>query len=63
MYNLLFSNGDFTTRSNDVETICRRVDQDDWDDDGIPNDSDLEQAGTDPAKGPFCGAFAALAPA
>ena len=41
MYKLLFSNGDFTTRSNDVETVCRRVNPDDWDDDGIPNDSDL----------------------
>ena len=41
MYKLLFSNGDFTTRSNNVETICRRVNPDDWDDDGIPNDSDL----------------------
>ena len=41
MYKLLFPNGDFTTRSNDVETVCRRVNPDDWDDDGIPNDSDL----------------------
>ena len=37
----LYPNGDFTTRSNDVETVCRRVNPDDWDDDGIPNDSDL----------------------
>ena len=40
MYNLLFSNGDFTTRSNDVETICRRVNPDDWDDDGLANEID-----------------------
>ena len=31
---LLFANGDFTTRSNDVETVCRRVNPDDWDGDG-----------------------------
>ena len=37
----LYPNGDFTTRSNDVETVCRRVNPDDWDDDGIPNDSDV----------------------
>ena len=37
----LYPNGDFTTRSNEVETVCRRVNPDDWDDDGIPNDSDL----------------------
>ena len=28
------ANGDFTTRSNDVETVCRRVNPDDWDGDG-----------------------------
>ena len=37
---VLFPNGDFVTRSNDVETVCRRVNPDDWDDDGIPNDED-----------------------
>ena len=35
-----FPNGDFTTRSNEVETVCRRVNPDDWDGDGIVNDSD-----------------------
>ena len=37
---VLCPNGDFVTRSNDVETVCRRVNPDDWDDDGIPNDED-----------------------
>ena len=36
-----FQNGDFTTRSNEVETAYRRVNPDDWDDDGIPNDEDV----------------------
>ena len=36
----LFANGDFTTRSNDVETVCRRVNPDDWDGDGLANDAD-----------------------
>ena len=38
---VLWPNGDFATTSNEVETVCRRVNPDDWDDDGIPNDSDL----------------------
>jgi hypothetical protein len=37
----LFANGDFTTRSNNVETVCRRVNPDDWDGDGIINDDDF----------------------
>ena len=37
---VLFPNGDVLTRSNEVETVCRRVNPDDWDDDGIPNDED-----------------------
>ena len=41
MYKLLFSNGDFTTRSNEVETAYRRVNPDDWDDDGLANERDL----------------------
>ena len=36
----LFPNGDFIARSNAVERIYRRVNPDDWDDDGIPNDED-----------------------
>ena len=35
-----FQNGDFTTRSNEVETAYRRVNPDDWDDDGIANERD-----------------------
>ena len=38
---VLCPNGDFVTRSNDVETVCRRVNPDDWDDDGIANERDL----------------------
>ena len=36
-----FQNGDFMTRSNEVETAYRRVHPDDWDDDGIANERDL----------------------
>ena len=36
----LFPNGDFIARSNEVERAYRRVNPDDWDDDGIPNDED-----------------------
>ena len=35
-----FQNGDFMTRSNEVETAYRRVNPDDWDGDGIANDID-----------------------
>ena len=35
-----FANGDFMTRSNDVETVCRRVNPDDWDGDGLANEKD-----------------------
>ena len=37
---VLFPDGDSITRSNDVETVCRRVNPDDWDDDGIANERD-----------------------
>ena len=37
---VLYPNGDFVTRSNEVETVCRRVNPDDWDDDGIANERD-----------------------
>jgi hypothetical protein len=40
MYKLLFSNGNFTTRSNNVETICRRVNPADFDGDGLAKDID-----------------------
>ena len=36
----LFPNGDFIARSNKVERVYRRVNPDDWDGDGIPNDED-----------------------
>ena len=36
----LAANGDFTTRSNRVETVYRRVDPDDWDGDGYRNEDD-----------------------
>ena len=32
--------GDFIARSNNVESLYRRVNPDDWDDDGVPNDED-----------------------
>lgn len=35
-------NGDFITRSNDVESVYHRVNPDDIDDDGIPNEEDSE---------------------
>ena len=37
-----FRNGDFITRSNNVESVYRRVNPDDWDDDGLPNEDDPE---------------------
>ena len=37
---VLWPSGDFLTRSNEVETVCRRVNPDDWDDDGIHNERD-----------------------
>ena len=45
----LFENGDFTTRSNDVERIYRRVEPFDWDGDGLENsvDPDPLVAGAD----------------
>ena len=36
----LYPSGDFVTRSNEVETVYRRVNPDDWDDDGIHNERD-----------------------
>jgi len=38
----LCRNGDFVARSNNVESVYRRVNPDDWDDDGIPNEEDDE---------------------
>ena len=36
----LCPSGDYIARSNLVERVYRRVNPDDWDDDGIPNDAD-----------------------
>ena len=36
----LYPSGDFVARSNLVETVYRRINPDDWDDDGYPNDVD-----------------------
>ena len=38
----LRSDGGFTVRSNDLVRVYRRVNPDDWDDDGIPNDDDIQ---------------------
>ena len=38
----LYPSGNFIARSNNVERLYRRVNPDDWDDDGIPNDEDDE---------------------
>ena len=38
----LFPNGDFIARSNEVMRVYCRVNPDDWDDDGDPNDEDPE---------------------
>ena len=38
----LMPSGDFIARSNLVERSFRRVNPDDWDEDGIPNDNDLQ---------------------
>ena len=52
-----YANGDFTTKSNEVETVCRRVNPDDWDDDGIHNERDLNPTSYD---GDFFGVANAL---
>ena len=54
-----YANGDFTTKSNEVETVCRRVNPDDWDDDGIHNERDLNPTSYD---GDFFGVANALPP-
>ena len=53
----LYGTGDFVVRSNDVETVCRRVNPDDWDDDGIHNERDLNPTSCD---GDFFGVANAL---
>ena len=54
---VLSPNGDFLTRSNDVETVCRRINPDDWDDDGIHNERDANPMAYD---GDFFGVANAL---
>ena len=56
---ILFPNGDFLTRSNDVETVCRRINPDDWDDDGVHNERDLNPTSYD---GDFFGVANGLPP-
>ena len=56
---VLCPNGDFVTRSNEVETVCRRVNPDDWDDDGIANERDANPLFCD---GDFFGVANALPP-
>ena len=56
---VLSPNGDFLTRSNDVETVCRRVNPDDWDDDGIHNERDANPISYD---GDFFGVANGLPP-
>ena len=43
----LFPNGDYIARSNNVARYYKRVNPDDWDDDGIPNDIDANPEGSD----------------
>jgi len=47
----LFANGDFTTSSNYVETVCRRVNPDDWDGDGLANEKDENPLAYDKVAG------------
>ena len=54
---ILRPNGDFITRSNEVETAYRRVNPDDWDDDGIHNERDANPTSCD---GDFFGVANAL---
>ena len=53
----LYSNGDFTTRSNEVATVCRRVNPHDWDGDGMHNERDANPTVCD---GDFFGVANAL---
>ena len=43
----LSANGDFTTRSNALETVYRRVNPHDWDGDGLANEIDANPAAYD----------------
>lgn len=49
----LHRSGDFITRSNNVETVYRRINPDDWDDDGVANaDDDNPTEGGEESFGP-----------
>ena len=49
----LFPNGDFIARSNEVVRVYRRVNPDDWDEDGEPNGTDSTPfVAGEPAFGP-----------
>ena len=56
---VLFPDGDSITRSNEVETIFRRVNPDDWDDDGIHNERDASPTS---CAGDFFGVANSLPP-
>ena len=43
----LSPNGDFTTRSNALETVCRHVNPHDWDGDGLANEIDANPTTSD----------------
>ena len=49
----LRSTGDFIVRSNEVETVYRRVDPEDWDGDGWRNDDDYDPYSWDDCSGDF----------
>ena len=56
---VLWPSGNFVARSNDVKTVCCRVNPDDWDDDGIHNERDANPTIYD---GDFYGVANALPP-
>ena len=49
----LAANGDFIARSNEVETVYRRVDPEDWDGDGWRNDDDYNPYSWDDCNDDF----------
>ena len=50
----LRANGDFITRSNEVETVYRRVDPEDYDGDGWENGDDTDPYNWEPFSDYFC---------
>ena len=53
----LIKNGDFTIRSNELENVYRRINSDDWDDDGLANEVDAAPKNYD---GDFFGVASSL---